>query len=90
MLDEPSWELQKERPMALIIAISEKIGTRDPVLISNYMKKLIKLNSWIGSFSLLLSENPEEISKLIKDIDLGVMPRRELVKKVFDIISKFE
>jgi hypothetical protein len=61
MLDEPSWELQKERPMALIIAISEKIGTRDPVLISNYMKKLIKLNSWIGSFSLLLSETPRNI-----------------------------
>lgn len=87
MLDEPSWELQKERPMALISAIIEIIGTKDPLQISAYMKKLIGLNSWIGNISLLLSKNPKEIERLINDMNLGVKPRSELVKKVLDEIK---
>ncbi len=88
MLDEPSWELQKERPMALVLAIIEKTGEKDPISISNYMKKLVNIDSWIGRFSLLLSENPDEIARIINDLNLGLLPRKDLVKKVYDIISK--
>ncbi|AFZ70878.1 hypothetical protein Calag_1156 [Caldisphaera lagunensis DSM 15908] len=90
MLDESSWELQKERPMALVLAIIEKTHEKTPISISNYMKKLINIDSWIGRYSLLLSENPDEIAKIINDLDLGVLPRKDLVKKVLDTISKIE
>lgn len=88
MLSRTDWELSKEAPAAVVEAAMRIAGSSSlPSLMAVLKSMADSGDSWVSRVAAELSNNVQELSALVKDMEHGLRPRDELVREVLSKVK---